>query len=120
MNTKIQAVGFVADKKLVDFIESKTSKLTTYFDKIIDSSIHLSLDSHSKVKDKIVKLKCSIPNAVLFSESSAKTFEEATDNAVEDLKRQLKRKKEMITSKGGATNYELIESDESEWDELSD
>lgn len=120
MSTKIQAVGFVADKKLVDFIESKTSKLSTYYDKIIESSIHLNLDSHSKVKDKIVKLKCSIPHAVLFSESSAKSFEEATDNALEDMKRQLKRKKEMNIAKGSTMDYELNESDESEWDELSD
>ena len=106
MNIKIQADGFVVDQKLVEFIELKTSKLTTFYDKIIDISVKLSLDNHSKVKDKVVHILCHIPHSNLFVESTAKSFEEATDECVEDLKRQIKKKKEQSAStKGKGVKY---------------
>lgn len=106
MNIKIQADGFVADQKLAEFIDLKAAKLTTYYDKIIDISVKLSLDSHSKVKDKVVHILCHIPHSNLFVESTAKTFEEATDECIEDLKRQIKKKKEqMSAAKGKGIKY---------------
>lgn len=48
MNRKIQADGFVADLKLVEFIEAKTDKLITFYDKIIDIDVKLKTDSHQK------------------------------------------------------------------------
>jgi putative sigma-54 modulation protein len=100
MNIKIQADGFVADSKLNQFIETKLSKLSTFYDKLIDVNVKLSLDSHSKVKDKVVHILCHIPHNNLFVESTAKAFEEATDNCIEDLKRQIKKKKELAMEKG--------------------
>ncbi len=106
MNIKIQADGFVADQKLTEFIELKAGKLTTFFDKIIDVSVKLSLDSHSKVKDKVVHILCHIPHNNLFVESTAKSFEEATDECIEDLKRQIKKKKEQSNAvKGKGLKY---------------
>lgn len=101
MNINIQADGFVVDQKLTELLNTKLSKLTTYFDKIIDVSVKLSLDSHSKIKDKVVHILCHIPNAKLFVESTAKTFEEAADDSVEDLKRQIKKRKELMSSAKG-------------------
>ncbi len=105
MNIKIQADGFIVDQKLKEFIETKLSKLTTYFDKIIDISVKLSLDSHSKVKDKVVHILCHIPSANLFVESSTKSFEESTDDCIEDLKRQIKKKKDLLLEKGKGVRY---------------
>lgn len=118
MNRKIQADGFVVDQKLVTFIESKTDKLTTFFDKIIDIDVKLKTDSHQKIKDKIVHILCHIPNNNLFVEAKAKTFEEATDEAVEDLKRQIKRKKEIAQDKTGASQGDI--SADSDWEDYDD
>ena len=102
MNRKIQADGFVVDQKLVDLIESKTDKLPNYYDKIIDVDVKLKLDSHQKIKDKVIHILCHIPNNNLFVEAKAKSFEEAIDEAVEDLKRQIKRKKEQSLGRASA------------------
>lgn len=118
MNRKIQADGFVVDQKLVDFIEAKTDKLTTFFDKIIDLDVKLKTDSHQKIKDKIVHMLCHIPNNSLFVESKAKTFEEATDEAVEDLKRQIKRKKEIAQGKSGGSSTDAIQ--QRDWEDYDD
>lgn len=100
MNKKIQADGFVIDKKLEILIDTKLDKLTTYFDKIIDVNVKLQLDSHQKIKDKVLHILCHIPQHKLFAEATAKTFEEAFDAAMDDIKRQLKRKKEAQIQKG--------------------
>lgn len=118
MNRKIQADGFVVDQKLVDFIEAKTDKLTTFFDKIIDIDVKLKTDSHQKIKDKVVHMLCHIPGNNLFVESTAKTFEEATDEAVEDLKRQIKRKKEIALGKAASGSSEAIQ--DRDWENFDD
>lgn len=100
MNTKIQSVGFSADKKLLDFIEAKSQKLLTFHDKIIDNDIHLKLDNHTKVKDKVVHFRCNIPQVSLFAEATAKSFEEAVDEAIDEIRRQLNKKKDQQNAKG--------------------
>ena len=116
MNTKIQSVGFSADKKLLDFIEVKSKKLLTFHDKIIDNDIHLKLDSHTKVKDKVVYFRCNIPNASLFAEATAKSFEEAVDEAIDEIRRQLNKKKDQQNAKGDlpidALDFGVAESDD--------
>lgn len=119
MNRKIQADGFIVDQKLVEFIEAKTDKLTTFFDKIIDLDIKLKLDSHQKIKDKVIHILCHIPQSKLFVESSAKSFEEATDEAVEDLKRQIKRKKELAQSHEKGSKY-AVAAQENDWENYDD
>jgi putative sigma-54 modulation protein len=118
MNRKIQADGFVVDQKLVDFIETKTDKLTTFFDKIIDLDVKLKTDSHQKIKDKVVHMLCHIPNNNLFVEATAKSFEEATDEAVEDLKRQIKRKKEIALGKSSGGSADAIQ--DRDWEDYDD
>ena len=54
MNVNIHAAGFKADQKLTNFINEKVGKIEQFHDKIIDVDVYLKLDTHSKVKDKIV------------------------------------------------------------------
>lgn len=94
MTVKIQSIHFDADKKLLDFIETKVNKLNTYSSKIIDSEVFLRLDKSSSHENKIAEIKLLVPGNDLFAKRQCKTFEEATDSAVEALRRQLKKKKE--------------------------
>lgn len=94
MRVKIQSIHFDADKKLLDFIENKVDKLNTYSNKIIDGEVFLRLDKSSTHENKIAEIKLMVPGNDLFAKRQCKTFEEATDQAVEALRRQLKKKKE--------------------------
>lgn len=92
----MHSIHFDADQKLVDFIQKRADKLETFYDRIIDGEVFLRLD-HSESKDnKIIEIKINIPGQQLFAKEKSKSFEAATDVAVEALRRQLKKHKEKL------------------------
>ncbi len=98
MRVKIQSIHFDADAKLLNFVESKVGKLSTYSNAIIDSEVFLRLDKSSSHENKVAEIKLLVPGNDLFAKRQCKTFEEATDQAVEALRRQLKKQKEKATA----------------------
>lgn len=98
MNIKINSVKFDADKKLENFVESKVSKLNKVYDNIIGVEVFLKLENTQDLENKIAEIRVEIPGNDLFAKKQCKTFEEATDNAIEALKRQIKKHKEKLKS----------------------
>ena len=94
MKVKIQSIHFDADQKLLNFIESKVGKLNTFSNSIIDTEVFLRLDKSASHDNKIAEIKLLVPGNDLFAKRKCKSFEEATDLAVEALRRQLKKQKE--------------------------
>ena len=94
MNIKIQSVHFTADKKLEDFIEQKIAKLFQLSEQVLSSEVILKLDKSEDMENKVTEIKLNIPGNDLFAKKQAKTFEEATDSAVEALRRQLIKQKD--------------------------
>ena len=86
----MHSIHFDADVKLLDFIQRKVDKLETFYDQIVDGEVFLRLNN-SKVENKTVEIKLNIPGNQLFAKEEAKSFEEATDQATEALRRQLRR-----------------------------
>jgi putative sigma-54 modulation protein len=99
MKINMTAVHFDADQKLIDYIEKKTSKLNLFFDRIVDAQIFLKLENSGQVRDKIVELKLMVPGDTLVATEISKTFEAATDAAVDNMKRQLNKHKERLQVK---------------------
>ncbi len=93
MNLNVQSIHFTADKKLVNFVHRKSEKLSQFFDQIIDGVCYLKLEKVEDEANKIAEFKMNIPGAQLFSKGQAKTFEEATDLAIESLRRQINKYK---------------------------
>ncbi|MEZ5007912.1 MAG: ribosome-associated translation inhibitor RaiA [Chitinophagales bacterium] len=97
MKVEIQAVHFNADEKLKSFIEAKAEKLNTFFDRIIDCSVTLSLEHNgASIKDKNVVVKVQIPGALLVAKESTKLFEESTDLAFDHIRRQIRKHKSKL------------------------
>ncbi len=96
MKVKIQSIHFDADEKLLNFVEGKVGKLNTFSNAIIDGEVFLRLDKSSSAENKIAEIKLLIPGNDLFAKRQCKTFEEATDQAIEALRRQLKKQKEKL------------------------
>ena len=94
MKLQMQSIHFDADNKLIDFIQKKTDKLETFYDKIIDGGVYLKLDKNEAKDNKVVEIKLNVPGNTLFAKENSSSFEAATDNAVEALRRQLKKFKE--------------------------
>jgi putative sigma-54 modulation protein len=97
MDIQIQSLHFNADKKLVDFINEKVGKLDLFFDNIVSCEVILRLDNSQDGENKITELKMLIPGKELFAKKQCKSFEEATDLAVEALRKQVEKHKEKIS-----------------------
>lgn len=97
MNLKIHSVRFDADQKLLEFIEGKVNKLTQYEDRILNGEVFLRLDKDPDGGNKVAEIKLSLSGGEVFAKKQCKSFEEATDQAVDALRRQLvKQKKKKI------------------------
>jgi putative sigma-54 modulation protein len=100
MEIKINSVHFTADQKLVDFINKKVSKLDIFFEGIINAEVTLKVEKPESSNNKISELKLSIPsNGYLFAKKQADSFEEATDLAIDAIKKQLDKFKDKLKSK---------------------
>lgn len=95
MNVNIQTVRFNPDVKLVDYVNRKLQKISTFHDRIIKVDVYLKLDNvvHA-IKDKIAEIRVQVPRHQFFVKASSKSFEESFDNAMDSLVTQIKRKKD--------------------------
>lgn len=99
MKITVQAIHFTADSKLVDFIQKKANKLDQFFDQIISGEVYLKLEKVEDEANKVSEIKLIIPGNQLFAKEQCKTFEEATDLAIESLRKQLEKHKQKARSK---------------------
>lgn len=99
MKINIQSLHFSADKKLVDLIDKRLSKLEQYFDRIIEANVSLKLENSGQIKDKIVEVRLSIPGTVLYAKEKSKSFEAGLDTTTNALKRQLIRYKDQARAR---------------------
>ncbi|MFI3288872.1 MAG: ribosome-associated translation inhibitor RaiA [Rikenellaceae bacterium] len=94
MDVKIQSVKFDADVKLLAFVEAKMGKLERFADRATGSDVIMKLDKDHEKGNKVVTITLRVPGEELVAESRAKSFEEAVDNSIDALKKQLERVKD--------------------------
>lgn len=99
MQVNISSVHFKADKKLLSFIKTRVEKLSGIFDSVLGSEVKLRLDNTNAGENKITEIRLLIKGDDLFAKKQSKSFEEATDMAVEALRRQLKKHKGKLVDK---------------------
>jgi len=99
MNINIQTVHFDADEKLLELVEKKVQKLSTFHDRITKVDVFLKLDNlvHA-IKDKVVEINVHIPKQDCFVKATSKSFEESFEQAIDSVTNQLKKKKEKIAA----------------------
>ncbi len=93
MNTQMHAIHFKADQKLLSFIQERLNKLEQFNDKIVSAEVFLRLDKGREKENKITEIKLHIPGKEMFAKKQCKSFEEATNVAVEALRRQIIKEK---------------------------
>lgn len=92
MEIRIKSLKFNADKKLLDFVNKKVSKIER-FDESIDY-VDVVLSLMEKPENKSVKLQIGMPGDTLIIEKTARTFEEAVNTCVDGMKEKIVRNKE--------------------------
>ena len=94
MNVQIHSVRFDADKKLIDFVQQRIEKLNQLGEDIVNAEVYLRLDKDQTRENKISEIKLDISGGPLFAKRQSKTFEEATDDAIDALKKQITKHKQ--------------------------
>lgn len=94
MNVQIHSVRFDADKKLIDFVHQKLEKLTLLGEAIVSAEVYLRLDKDQDRENKITEIKLDLSGGPLFARKQSKSFEEATDEAIDALKKQISKHKQ--------------------------
>ncbi len=94
MKVNITSVKFRTDRKLEEFISTKVEKLSGVYDGIIGSDVTLRLENNEDQNNKVAEIRLMIKGNDLFARKQSNTFEEATDTAVDALRKQLDKHKD--------------------------
>ena len=108
MKITVQSIHFTADRKLLDFIQKKVDKLDTFYDQIISGEVYLKLENVEDEANKITEIKLLLPGYQIFAKEKCKSFEEATDLAVESLRKQIEKHKQKKTIADAAAKKAIL------------
>ncbi|MHA4894566.1 ribosome hibernation-promoting factor, HPF/YfiA family [Pedobacter sp. PWIIR3] len=111
MKITVQSIHFTADHKLLDFIQKKVDKLDQFFDQIISGEVYLKLENVDDEANKISEIKLIVPGVTMFAKEQCKSFEEATDLAIESLRKQITKHKDKTRAKL-SEHKEILSADE--------
>lgn len=94
MEVTIKSIHFDASEKLEQFINKKVEKLSKHNEEINTVEVNLKVVKPETAMNKEASVKLIVPqHDDLFASKVADTFEEAIDQCVDALKRQLEKTK---------------------------
>ena len=78
----------------IDNLGNKGIKISQFYNQIVDVFVYTKVENTSNKINKFAELKIGIPGDDVIVKKTAKSFEEAINNAAESAERVLKRRKE--------------------------
>lgn len=99
MEVSVKTIKFDATDKLQEFIQKKVSKLEKFCSDIKKVEVSLKVVKPATALNKQSSIKVSLPGEELFVEKTCDTFEEAIDQSMPALEKQLARYKEKTSKK---------------------
>lgn len=96
MNIKYLFKKVKVDEKTRAYIEKRLSAIDKILDKIIKTEVEVGRDKRGKFR---VEVMITIPKDKFRSEEISESIEGSIDIVVDELKRQIKRKKEKVWTK---------------------
>ena len=89
MKKQIQSLDFNANQALLDLINTKLEKISHFSDRILECNVILKLDKSDTRENKVCEIRLAIPGNDLFAKKAGKTFEEAFEQVIHALEKQL-------------------------------
>ena len=83
MKVRFHPVNFTADRKLLNFVQTKLNKLDIFFDRILDVDAYFKVEPMSDKGNKLVEIKLRVPGKELIVKKHSMSFEGAIDQARE-------------------------------------
>ena len=97
MHIQITARQFHASDRLHEYARKKIERLSRYYDGITGIEVIMSKDGQPETNS--VEMNASVPRTQLVAKADGKTHEEAVDECVDRLKRQVVRYKDKLRDK---------------------
>lgn len=94
MNIQIQAINFVVDKELKDFLIKKVDKLISINDSIINADVYLKVEKPESYQNKVVEIKLHSSDGIFFAKKQSDSFEESADLSAQALRKQILKQKQ--------------------------
>jgi putative sigma-54 modulation protein len=94
MDIRVQSIHFDVSEKLQEFIQKKANKLEKFCDDINKIEVLLKIVKPETVANKEAGIKLLVPGEELYANKVCDTFEQAVDEALAALERQLHKYKE--------------------------
>ena len=97
MNINFEYHNVSASNRLEILAAQKLAKLEDKYDFIVSSDVYFKNEKSSNDKSgKVCKARVSTPGPTLFAESSSSSFEVAIADVIDNLKRQLQKRKDKM------------------------
>lgn len=93
MEVNIQFIKMQTSEALESFTIKKLNKLAKRYDWIIKANVSYKLENDPRNKGRICEIELSVPGPRVFASSVAENFEVATDETIQDLEKQLEKRK---------------------------
>ena len=95
MKITINTVGVTPHEPLKERIDKKLTKLETFYDKIVETTVYLKVENASEKSNKTIELIIKVPGDDIVVKKTCATFEESLDEWVDTAKKLLIKKKEL-------------------------
>lgn len=93
MEINVQFVKMETSEFMKGFAIKKLKKLGKRFNNIIKSEVFYKLENDPKGKGKICEIQLSLYGPRIFAISNEESFQAATDETINDLEKQLEKRK---------------------------
>lgn len=95
MTVNFQYVGVDVSETLSAFTEEKLEKLFNRYEFLISASVHFKREDGEHDSGKICNIELSLPGPRIFATSNERNYEVAIRETINDLERQLKKRKQI-------------------------
>ena len=95
MTVNFQYVDIDVSDTLSDLTTEKLEKLANKFEFLISAQVYFKHDDNDHDAGKICNIELSLPGPRIFATSNKKNYEMAMNETINDLTRQLKKRKEV-------------------------
>jgi putative sigma-54 modulation protein len=97
MNINFEYHNVSASERLEILAAHKLTKLDDKYDFMVSSDVYFNNEKTSNDNSgKVCKVRVSTPGPVLFAESSSSSFEAAISDVMDNLQRQLQKRKDKM------------------------
>jgi putative sigma-54 modulation protein len=99
MDIRIQSIHFEVSKQLQEFTQKKVNKLEKLCDDITTAEVSFKVIKPETVDNKEAGIKLFVPGETLYARKVCNTFEQAVDDTLEALEKQILKYKEKQQNK---------------------